>query len=136
MSDCKPVSTPISTSTKPFDSGGDAMPNPTDYRSIVGALQYVTLTRPDVSFTVNRACQFMHSPTIAHWQLVKRILRYLKSTRTHGLLFDRSSSRSLQAFSDANWARDSIDRKSIGGFAIFLGPNLISWTSCKQRTVA
>ncbi|XP_043687457.1 uncharacterized mitochondrial protein AtMg00810-like [Telopea speciosissima] len=131
MVDCKPVKTPMATTTKFSDSGGVSMPDPTKYRSTVGALQYVTLTRPDSSFAVNRVCQFMHAPIEEHWQLVKRILRYLKSTQTAGLLIDRSSSRSLQAF----WVGYGSDQKSTGGFAIFLGPNLVSWVSRKQRTV-
>lgn len=53
------------------------MDDVTLYRSIVGALQYATITRPKISYTVNRVCQFMHSPTDTHWKAVKRILRYL-----------------------------------------------------------
>ncbi|XP_043692859.1 uncharacterized mitochondrial protein AtMg00810-like [Telopea speciosissima] len=126
----------MATTTKFSDSGGAPISDPTTYRSAVGALQYVTLTRPDVSFAVNLACQFMHSPTEEHWQLVKRIIRYLKSTQMAGLLIERSPSRSLQVFTDADWAGDGSDRKSTGGFTIFLGPNLVSWVSHKQRIVA
>ncbi|XP_043699873.1 uncharacterized mitochondrial protein AtMg00810-like [Telopea speciosissima] len=75
MTDCKSVSTPLAIITKPIDQGGDPMSNPTEYRSIVGALQYVTLTHSDVSLVVNKACQFMHAPTIDHWQLVKHVLK-------------------------------------------------------------
>ncbi|XP_042521363.1 uncharacterized mitochondrial protein AtMg00810-like [Macadamia integrifolia] len=113
------------------------MADPTLYRSIVGALQYVSLTRPDVSFSVNRVFQFMHAPTEDDWALVKRILRYLKQTQSHGLLFGRSATPfMLQAFSDANWARNGDDRKSTGGYAIYLGSNLIPLSSQKQRTIA
>ncbi|XP_043699888.1 uncharacterized mitochondrial protein AtMg00810-like [Telopea speciosissima] len=66
MTDCKSISTPMVTTTKPTNQGGAPMPNPTEYRSIVGALQYVTLMHTDVSFAVNKACQFMHAPTIDH----------------------------------------------------------------------
>ncbi|XP_030441665.1 uncharacterized mitochondrial protein AtMg00810-like [Syzygium oleosum] len=136
MSECKPVQTPMATTTKPSEKGGGLMSNPTLYRSIVGALQYVTLTRPNLSFAVNKICQFMHAPTEDHWQMVKRILHYLKHTRSFGLLLSRSNDNRLQAFSDPDWAGSSDDRKSTGGYAIFLGPNLISWSSRKQRTVA
>ncbi|XP_043714634.1 uncharacterized mitochondrial protein AtMg00810-like [Telopea speciosissima] len=136
MVDCKSVKTPMATSVKLSDSGGALMSDPTTYWSVVGALQYVTLTQLDVSFLVNWVCQFMHAPMEDHWQLVKRILHYLSSTWSHRILIKRSPVHSLQAFSDADWAGDTADRKSIGGFATYLGPNLISWTSRKQRTMA
>jgi hypothetical protein len=80
MEKCKPVSTPLSTSTKlSLHVGGALGPeDSTRYRSIVGALQYLTLTRPDIAFSVNKVCQFLHAPTTEHWSAVKRILRYLK----------------------------------------------------------
>ncbi|GKB47586.1 gag/pol polyprotein [Tanacetum coccineum] len=94
----------------------------------------------------------MHAPTKNHWSAVKRILRYLHGTVEHGMLIRRSSGSTLQAFtnvlwkgnldtsleafSDANWVGDSDDRRSTGGFAIYLGSNLISWIARKQRTVS
>ncbi|XP_043694307.1 uncharacterized mitochondrial protein AtMg00810-like [Telopea speciosissima] len=102
MSDYKPVLTPIGTSSKPSQSGGAAFANPSHYRLIVGALQYITLTRPNVTFVVNKACQTMHAPTDDDWSLVKRILQYLKGTSKSGLYFERSSSLTLQAFSNAD----------------------------------
>lgn len=81
MMDCKPVSTPISTSEKLSAYSGTVLGenDATKYRSIVGALQYLTLIRPDISFSVNKVCQFLHSPTVEHWTSVKMILRYIKS---------------------------------------------------------
>lgn len=77
MSLCKPVSTPLSVSEKlSVTCGLELGPeDSTRYRSIVGALQYVTLTRPNISFSVNKVSQFLHSPTTTHWEAVKRILR-------------------------------------------------------------
>jgi hypothetical protein len=115
---------------------GDTLPDPSPYCRLVGALQYLSLTHPDISFVVNKVSQFMHWPTSVHLQAVKRILRYLKSTISYGLLLRRSSSTTLQAYLDADWAGCPDDRKSTGGFCAFLGPNLISWSSRKQRTVA
>nr|GEW89587.1 hypothetical protein [Tanacetum cinerariifolium] len=96
------------------------------FRKQPGSLQYVTLSWPDIAFAVNKVCQHIHAPTENHWSVVKWILRYL-----HGNL-----DSSLEAFSDADWAGDSDDRRSKGGFAIYLGSNLISWIAHKQHMVS
>ena len=99
-------------------------------------MQYLTLTRPDISFAVNKVCQYLHAPTSAHWSIVKRIVRYVKPGMRIGLHFKRSNSSLVIAFSDADWAGCSDDRRSTGGFAIFFGSNLISWSARKQATVS
>ena len=103
---------------------------------MVGALQYLTLTRPDICFAVNKACRFLHAPTTSHWTAAKRILRYVKGTLGLGLTFNKSSSTLVSAFSDSDWAGCLDDRRSTGGFAVFFGPNLISWCAKKQATVS
>jgi histone deacetylase 1/2 len=106
MGECKAVTTPLSTSEKLSVSEGESLNamDATRYRSVVGALWYVTLTRPDISFSVNKVCQFLHAPTTLHWAAVKRILRYLKFTMTLGLKLVKSESTLVSAFSDADWA--------------------------------
>ena len=131
MTTCKPVSTPLSTLEKLSVHEGEPLgPNDaTQYRSIVGALQYLTLTRPDISFSVNKVCQFLHAPTMIHWAAVKRLLRYLKHTMKLGLQISKSSSLLVSGFSDADWAGCLDDRRSTGAFAVYLGPNLVSWSA-------
>jgi hypothetical protein len=138
MKTCKPVDTPLSVSDKLSMADGEVLDSEdsTRYRSIVGALQYITLTRPDIAFSVNKVCQFLHAPTTVHWTAVKRILRYLRGTMALGLRLSRSSSTSVSAFSDADWAGCPDHRRSTGGFAVFLGSNLISWSARKQATVS
>jgi histone deacetylase 1/2 len=138
MLDCKSAPTPLSVSEPlSLHEGNPLGPDDSSqYRSIVGALQYLTLTRPDLSFSVNKVCQYLHAPTTAHWTAVKRILRYVKDTSSLGITFQRSPSTLLSAFSDADWAGCLEDRRSTGGFAIFFGPNLVSWTARKQATVS
>jgi histone deacetylase 1/2 len=106
------------------------------YRSLVGGLQYLTLTRPDLSFAVNKVCQFLSKPTTVHYEAVKRILRYVKGTLSTGLRFQPTTSTVLDVYTDADWAGCPNDRRSIGGFAVFLGGNLVSWSSRKQPTVS
>jgi hypothetical protein len=135
MNDCNPSSTPIDTKPK-LSSAGSALSDPTKYRSLAGALQYITLTRPEISYAVNQACIHMHDPRESHFLLLKRILRYLKGSLDLGLTLYSSSSHNLVAYSDADWAGCPDTRRSTSGFCIFLGDNLISWSSRRQPTVS
>ncbi|XP_019177709.1 PREDICTED: uncharacterized protein LOC109172914 [Ipomoea nil] len=135
MVDCKPLATPAAV-TQPVTPSDQPFENPTQYRLIVGALQYLTITRPDLSYASNHLCQFMHSPSVDHWGLVKCVLRYIKVTLNYGLRLSPSSSVAIHAFSDSDWAGCQIDRTNTSGYAVYLGSNLISWLSRKQRTVA
>lgn len=129
MTKAHSISSPMASSCKLSKTGGDLFQDPTLYRSIVSALQYVTLTRPKIAFVVNKVCQFMENPLDIHWGAVKRILRYLKGTLSHGLLMKPvvvGKPLSITAMCDADWAFDVDDRRSTSGSAIFFGPNLIS----------
>ncbi|XP_019084316.1 PREDICTED: uncharacterized protein LOC109125954 [Camelina sativa] len=131
----KPVATQIATSPKLTKHGGTILGDPTQYRSVVGSLQYLSFTRPDISYAVNRLSQFMHAPTTDHWQAAKRVLRYLVGTQTHGIFLRAPSPMALNAFSDADWAGDVDDYVSTNAYVIYLGHNPISWSSKKQRGV-
>jgi hypothetical protein len=138
MDKCKPIDTPLSSTEKLSIEGGDKLgpEDSTRYISLVGALQYLTLTRPDISFAVNMVCQFLHALTSIHWSVVKRILRYVRGTVGFGLRIGISKSMLVSAFLDGDWAGCVDDRRSTGGFAVFLGDNLILWTARKQATVS
>ncbi|KAJ4746261.1 Gag/pol [Rhynchospora pubera] len=136
MDKAQHVSTPMAVNTSLSKFDGEPFHDPKLYRAVVGALQYVTITRPEIAFPVNKCSQFMHSPTTTHWIAVKRILRYLKGTLDHGLLFKTSSPLTLHAYSDSDWAGCPDDRRSTSAFCIYLGSNLISWSSKKQPTVS
>ncbi|XP_028123393.1 uncharacterized protein LOC114320523 [Camellia sinensis] len=118
-------------------STSDDLPcsQPAFYRNLVGGLQYLTITRPDLVLAVNYACQHMQAPIVAHFALVKRLLCYVKGILSHGLQFSPGLFH-LHAFTDANWVGDSFDRWSTSGFCVFLGPNLISWSAKKQSTAS
>ncbi|XP_071695808.1 uncharacterized mitochondrial protein AtMg00810-like [Rutidosis leptorrhynchoides] len=133
--DAKPAATPLATA-ECFTSSGSPFPDTTLYRSLVGALQYLTITRPDLSYAVNQVSQFLHAPTLDHYQAVKRIIWYVKGTLSFGLSFYHSPTPSLVGYSDADWARCIETRRSTYGYSIFLGGNLVSWSAKKQPTVS
>jgi histone deacetylase 1/2 len=131
--------TPMASSLKLSKVGSVPVEDPTHFRSIVGALQYATLTRPEIAYSVNKVCQFLSNPLEEHWKAVKRILRYLSGTLHYGLLIQAApidKPLSLIGFCDADWASDPDDRRSTSGACIFVGPNLVSWWSKKQSLVA
>jgi hypothetical protein len=136
LSDTRTVDSPLELNVKYAPSDGVPLPNPTLYRTLVGSLVYLTITRPDIAYAVHVVSQFVVSPTTVHWAAVLRILRYLRGTEFQSILFPSSSALELRAYSDADWAGDPTDRKSTTGFCIFLGDSLISWKSKKQDIVS
>jgi hypothetical protein len=101
MLDCQPPRTPADTFLK-LSADGEPFYDATLYRSLTGALQYLTLTRPDISFSVQQACLYRHDPRLPQYSHVKCILCYLKGTLDHGLHINHSSPISLTAYSDAD----------------------------------
>lgn len=136
MLDAKPVTTPQATTPKLSLSTGTPLADAKEYRMVIGSLQYLSYTRPDIAYSVNRLSQFMHRPTDAHWQAAKRILRYLAGTLSHGIFLGRQSPLHLHAFSDADWAGDTDDFVSTNAYIVYLGSNPIAWSSKKQTGVA
>ncbi len=135
MTNCKAASTPIATTPILSTTHTDILSDPTPYRSLVGALQYATFTRPDITFAVNRVCQFMHKPSSAHFIAAKRILGYVKGTLGKGILF-QPSPIALTTSTDADWAGDPCDRHSTSSIIVFLGNNPITQLAKKQYTVS
>ena len=136
MDGAKDVATPLHSSIVLNPMDGSPSIDPTPYRKLVGSLQYLAFTRPDVSFAVNRLAQFMHSPSEIHWQALKRVLRYLKGTIHHGLFLKRGSSLDLKAFSDSDWGGILNGGRSTTAYIIYLGSNIISWKSACQKSVS
>lgn len=120
------IHTPVFSCLKLSKQGGELMENVQLYRSVVGALRYVTITRPEIAYSVNKVCQFIQSPNTEHWTAVKRILRYLKGAVDYGIRLSRPDHLDLVRFCDADWASDPDDRRSTSGSCVFLGINLIS----------
>ncbi|XP_028106997.1 uncharacterized protein LOC114306043 [Camellia sinensis] len=135
LADCKPCPSPISIKPSIALDSATLCPDPALYRSLVGALQYLTITHPNISLAVNHSCQHMHSPTVGHFAEVKRLLHFVKGTIRHCLTYSPNSF-DIHAYSDSNWAGDVSDRKSTSGYCIFLGSNLVSWSAKKRATVS
>lgn len=136
MYDCKPCAT-LTTSAFSLTNDGEVFSNPSLYRTLIGSLQYLTYTRPDIAFVVNRLSQFLASLKVQHWVACKRLLRYLKGMVGYGLFFSPSpDSLDLSVYTDADQPGCKVTRRSTSGFCAFLGCNLIVWGSRKQTVVA
>ncbi|PKU78594.1 Retrovirus-related Pol polyprotein from transposon TNT 1-94 [Dendrobium catenatum] len=135
LQDCSIAPTPITPSC--YSPAPDDKPfaDPHLYRKLAGSLQYLSITRPDIAFAANRICQYMHAPTDRHFQMLKRLLRYIKGSLNYGLPISPGNAV-LRTYVDADWASDVSDRKSVSGFCTYLGNTLISWSVKKQTTVA
>ncbi|XP_016199197.1 uncharacterized protein LOC107640160 [Arachis ipaensis] len=94
------------------------------------------MTRLDIAFSVNKVSQFMHAPLEQYWKAVKRTLCFLAETINFGVEIHRSNDFRILAFCDLDWVADPVDRRSTTGYCIFLGVNLINWSSRKQTAVA
>jgi hypothetical protein len=136
LTDWKPYATPIDTSAKLSGTSGAPVSDPSQYRSLAGALQYLTFTHPYISYAVQQVCLHMHDPRKPHLIALKRILWYLQGTPDFGLHFHHSATTVLIVYTDADWAGCLDTRRSTSGFAVFLGNNLVSWSSKCQTTVS
>ncbi|KAH9716025.1 protein kinase domain-containing protein [Citrus sinensis] len=136
MSGCRPSDTPVDPNQKLGEVSDGVPVDKGRYQRLVGKLIYLSHTRPDIAFAVSAVSQYMHSPYVEHLEAVHKILRYLKSTPGRGLLFKKSDQRSVEVFTDADWAGSISDRRSTSGYCTFLWGNLITWRSKKQNVVA
>ncbi|GJX97393.1 ribonuclease H-like domain-containing protein [Tanacetum coccineum] len=135
MLNCNPCRTPVDTEKK-LGPEGSPVTDPTLYRSLAGSLQYLTFTRPDLSYAVQQLCLYMHDPREPHLNAMKRVLRYLRGTTDFGLQLFRSPTSQLIAYSDAYWAGCPAMRRSTSGYCAFLGDNLLAWSSKCQDTLS
>lgn len=136
MTTCNSVSTPVDTKAKLSAYAGELAEDPTLYRSLAGALQYLTFTRPDISYAVQQICLYMHAPRQPHFNALKRIIRYIQGTVDYGIHLSSTPVTSLIAYTDADWGGCSDTRRSTSGYCVFLGDNLVSWSSKRQAVLS
>ncbi|RVW40637.1 Retrovirus-related Pol polyprotein from transposon RE2 [Vitis vinifera] len=126
MLDCKPIDTPMDPNVKLIPGQGEPLGEPGRYRRLVGKLNYLTITYPDISFPVSVVSQFLQSPCDSHWDVVIRILRCIKSTPGQGVLYENRGHTQVVGYTDADWAGLPTDRRSTSWYCVFIGGNLIS----------
>jgi hypothetical protein len=132
LTDHRTTETPMELNVHLVATDGEPLEDPTRYRHIIGSLVYLSVTRPDISYSVHILSQFVYAPTQIHYSHLIRVLCYLRGTISRRLFFSRFSSLQLQAYCDATWASDLSDRRSLSAYCVFLGGSLIAWKTKKQ----
>ncbi|XP_057975461.1 uncharacterized mitochondrial protein AtMg00810-like [Malania oleifera] len=137
FSGCKPANFPMDSTLKLSTADlSPSLADPASFRRLIGRFLYLTITRPDIAFSVQALSQFMANPSTLHLRAAERVLRYIKSTPGQGIFMSANSSLHLKAYSDSNWGGCLDTRRSVTGFTVSLGDSLISWKSKKQPTIS
>ncbi|UYV83660.1 hypothetical protein LAZ67_23001938 [Cordylochernes scorpioides] len=140
MKESKPISTPMDpnykvTKISPIDGENEPV-DKVQYQSLIGSLIYLSVsTRPDIAYTISTLGQFSNDPRRQHWNIAKRVLRYLRKTSGLKITFKKST-KELYGYVDAYWGGNLMDRKSHSGFVFYLAGGPIAWESKKQQTVS
>ena len=126
----KPCSTPMAPNVH-LTKEGELFEDPERYKILVGKLNYLIVTRPDIAYSVSVLSWYMSSPTVNLWAAVEHILCYLKEAPGRGILYKKDGHTRIECFSDPDWAGSKKDRRSTSVYCVFFGGNLISWKSKK-----
>ncbi|KAD2804205.1 hypothetical protein E3N88_37582 [Mikania micrantha] len=136
MLECRPADTPMVVNHQLHMEQDAKLADKEKYQRLVGKLIYLSHTRPDIAYAVGVVSQFMHQPQVSHMEAVWRIIRYLKGTAGHGILFKTNGHLEIQGYTDADWAGSKDNRRSTAGYFTMVGGNLVTWRSKKQKVVA
>ena len=132
----KPVLVPMIPNVKFTAADGDLLEDASAYRQLIGRLLYLTISCPDIIYTIHKLSQYVSQPHMPHLDVVHHLLRYMKSSHGQGLFFPTSSSLQIRAFSNADWGSCLDTQRLVTSFCIFLGESLISWRAKKQTIVS
>ena len=136
LESCKEVATPLAQNEKISKNDGEKLEEPSAYRSLVGSLLYLTVTRPDLMFPASLLSRFMSSPSNVHMGVAKRVLKYVKGTTNLGIWYLKTGGVKLDGYADSDWAGSVDDMKSTSGYVFTIGSGVICWNSRKQEVVA
>eukprot|EP00253_Pinus_taeda_P025452 PITA_25452 len=131
MTECNPLTTPMEQNLKLTSIEGKEFEDTTKYRQLVGSINYLTTTRPNISFVVGILSRFMQNPCEGHWSVAKRVLRCLKGTQDFGIKYTQVDDFSVIGYSDSNFDGDKETWVSTSGYAMSLGSRAVSWRSRK-----
>jgi hypothetical protein len=135
MGGCKPISVPLNQNGKLSADAGEVLEDATMYRKIVGNLIYMTITKPDLNYTVGLESQFMQVLRKPHLDGVRHTLRYVSATADYGLFYEASTELQVHEYVDVDWVSSISNRRSTSGFMFSFGSAAVTWSSKKQPTV-
>ena len=133
MMDCRYVAIPLVANEKFRKDDGEKKVNNSFFRSLIGNLLYLTSTRPDIMFAASLLSRFMQKPSQVHFEVAKRVLRYLQGTMDYGIMYKFGGGLNLIFYSDSDWAGSIDDMKSTSGYAFLFGSSNCSWLSKNQH---
>jgi hypothetical protein len=131
MVGCKPIFVPLNQNGKLSADADGVLKDATMYRKIVGSFIYMTITRPDLNYTVGLESQFMQVPRKPHLDGVRHTLRYVSATTNYGFFYEASTELQVHGYIDANWAGSISDKRSTSGFMFSFGSVAVTWSSKK-----
>lgn len=136
LTDCKTVDTPMEIKLN-VNKGEIDINSHVPYQQLIGSLMYLSvMTRPDISYSISFLSQFNNCYTKEHWEYAKRVLKYLKRTKCYGIKYCKEGNSEITGYVDADWAYNSVDRRSYTGMCFLLSDGVISWECSKQKCVA
>ncbi|XP_057965408.1 uncharacterized mitochondrial protein AtMg00810-like [Malania oleifera] len=131
-----PARIPLDQNVRLSKEEGELLPEPALYRRLIGRLLYLTITKPELAYSVQILSQFMKDPRVPHLQAAHKVLQFIKGSPGRGLFYPMNSKIHLRGFCDSDWGACPDTRRSVTGYCVFLGRSLVSWKSKKQSVVS